>query len=148
MRINMFLASTPTFLSEIQEIVIGTCCCFSVPESWVTLCDPTDCCPPGFPVLHYLLELAQTHVHRVNGAIQPSHPLSPPSSPAFNLSQHSSLFQWVNSEHQVAKYWSFSFNINPSNDYSGLIYFSTDCIDLLPVQGLSRVFSSSTVQKH
>ena len=67
-----------------------------------TLCDPMDWSMPGFPVHHQLLELAQTHVHQVSDAIQPSHPLSPPS-PAFNLSQHQSLFQWVGSSHQVAK---------------------------------------------
>ena len=65
-------------------------------------CDPTDCSTPGFPVLHHLLELAQTHVHWVSDAIQLGHPLSSPS-PAFNLSQHQGLFQWVSSLHQVAK---------------------------------------------
>ena len=58
---------------------------------------------PGFPVLHHLPEFAQTRVHRVGDAIQPSHPLSPPSPPAFNLSQHQDLFQWVSSSHQMAK---------------------------------------------
>ena len=62
-----------------------------------------DCSTPGFPVLHYLLEFAQIHVHWVGDAIQPSHPLLPPFSPALNLSQHQSLFQWVSSSHQVAK---------------------------------------------
>ena len=63
-------------------------CFSSVAKSCPTLCDPMDCSTPGFPVLHYVLELAQTHVHRVSDAIQPSHPLSLPSPPAFNLSQH------------------------------------------------------------
>ena len=61
-------------------------------------CDPMDCITPGFPVLYYLLEFAQTHVHWVNDAIQPSHPLSPPSPPVFSLSQHQGLFQkaqWI-----------------------------------------------------
>ena len=62
-----------------------------------------DCSTPGLPVHHHLWELAQTHVHRVGDAIQPSHPLSAPSPPAFNLSQHQGLFQQVNSSHQVAK---------------------------------------------
>ena len=62
-----------------------------------------DCSTPGFPGLHYLPELAQTHVHRVDDAIQPSHPLSPASPPAFNLSQYHCLFQGVSSLHQVAK---------------------------------------------
>ena len=65
----------------------------SVTESCPTLCSPMDCSTPGFPVHHQLPELAQTNVHRVSDAIQPSHPLSSPSPPAFNLSQHESLFQ-------------------------------------------------------
>ena len=77
-----------------------------------------DCSMPGFPVLHHLPEFAQTHVHWVGDAIQPSHPLSSPSSPAFCLSQHQGLYQWVSSAHQVAKYWSFS--ISPSNEYPGM----------------------------
>ena len=64
---------------------------------------PMDCCTPGFPVHYQLPELAQTHVHRVSDAIQPSHSLSSPSNPTFNLSQHQSLFKWVSSSHQVAK---------------------------------------------
>ena len=75
----------------------------SVTQSCPTLCNPTDCSTPGFPVHHPLLELAQTHVHRVGDAIEPSHPLLSPSPPAFNLSQHQGLFQWVSSSHQVAK---------------------------------------------
>ena len=67
------------------------------------LCDPMDCSMPVFPVHHQLPELAQTHVHRVGDAIQPSHPMSSPSWSAFNLSQHQGLFQWVSSSHQVAK---------------------------------------------
>ena len=58
-----------------------------------TLCDPMDCSTPGLPVHHQLLEVAQTHVHQVSNDIQPSHPLSSPSSPAFNLPQHQDLFQ-------------------------------------------------------
>ena len=68
-----------------------------------TICNPTDCSTPGFAVLHHLPEFAQTHVHWVCDAIQPSHPLSPPSPPALSLSQHQGLFQWVSSSHQVAK---------------------------------------------
>ena len=67
------------------------------------LCDPMDCSTPGFPVLHSFLEFAQTHVHWINDTIQPSHPLSPPSPPVLNLSQHQDLFQWVYFLHQVAK---------------------------------------------
>ena len=72
------------------------------PLSCVRLCNPLDCSTPEFPVLHHLPELAQTHVHWVD-AIQPSHPLSPPSPPAFNLSKHQSLFQWVGCSYPVAK---------------------------------------------
>ena len=75
----------------------------SVAQSCLTLCGPMDCSIPGFPVHHQLPELTQTHVHRVGDAIQPSHPLSSPSLPAFNLSQHQGLFRWVSSLHQVAK---------------------------------------------
>ena len=71
--------------------------------SCIQLCDPTDVCTPSFPVLHYLLEFAQTRVHQVIEAIQPSHPLLPPSPPAFNLSHLQGLFQWVSSLHQLAK---------------------------------------------
>ena len=78
-------------------------CCRSVAQLCLALCSPMDCSTPGFPVLHHLLELAQTHVHWVSDAIQPFHPLSSPSSLTFNLSQHHSLFQWVSSSKQVAK---------------------------------------------
>ena len=79
----------------------------SVTQSCLTLWDPMDRSTPGFPVHHQLLELAETHVHRVGDAIQPSHPLSSPSPPAPNPSQHQGLFQWVSSSHQVAKVLEF-----------------------------------------
>ena len=79
----------------------------SVIQSCPTLCDPIDCSTPGLPVHHQLLEFIQTHVHRVGDAIQPSHPLSSPSPPAFHLSQHKGLFRWVSSSHQVAKVLEF-----------------------------------------
>ena len=69
------------------------CCCCSVAQSRLTLCDPMDCSMPGFSVLHHVLELAQTHVHQVSDAIQPSHPLLSPSPLAFNLFQPHGLFQ-------------------------------------------------------
>ena len=78
-------------------------CCCSVTQLRLTLCDPMDCSTPGFPVLYYLLEFVQTHIHQVSDAIQPSCILSSPSRPAFNLSQYQDLFQWVSSSHQVAK---------------------------------------------
>ena len=112
-----------------------------------SLC-PRKCSTPGSPVLHQLLEFAQTYVHWVGDAIQPSNPLSPTSLPALNLSQHQGLFQWVSSSHQWPKYWSFfSFSISPSNDeYSGLISFRID--SLISLQEHSRVYSSTTVKKH
>ena len=86
-------------------------CCCSIHQSCLTLCDPMVCSTQGYPVLHHLPALAQIHVHWVSDAIQPSLPLSSPSPHAFNLSQHQGLF----------KYWSFSFNISPSSEYSGLL---------------------------
>ena len=93
----------------------------SVAQSCPTLWDPMDCSTPGLPVHQQLLEFIQTHVHRVGDAIQPSHPLSSPSSPAPNPSQHQGLFQWVNSSHQVAKVLEFqlqhqSFQWTPRTD--------------------------------
>ena len=79
----------------------------SVAQSCPTLCDPMNHSTPGLPVRHQLLEFTQTHVHRVSDAIQPSHPLSAPSLSAPNPSQHPSLFQWVNSSHEVAKVLQF-----------------------------------------
>ena len=94
----------------------------SVAQSCRTLYDPMNCSTPGLPVHHQLPKFTQTHVHWVSDAIQSSHPPSSPSPPAPNPSQHQSLFQWVNSSHEVAKYWSFSFSINPSKEHSGLIH--------------------------
>ena len=94
-----------------------------------------DCSTLGFPVHHQLLELTQTHVHQVSDAMQPSHPLSFPSPPAFNLSQHQGLFQWVSSLHQVARVLEFQLSKSPSEEYSGLISFRMDLFDLLAIQG-------------
>ena len=80
-----------------------TSCCCSVAKSCLTLCDPMNCSMPGFPIFHYLPEFARTHVHWVGDTSQPSHPLSFPSPPVFNLSQHPGLFQWVSYSHQVVK---------------------------------------------
>ena len=97
-----------------------------------------------FPVFHYLLEFSQIHVHRVFDAIQPSHPLPSPSPPAFNLSQHQGLFGESALHIRWAKYWSFSFNVSPSNEYSGLISFRINWLDLLAVQGTLK----SLLQHH
>ena len=88
---------------------------------------------PGFPVLHYLPEFAQTYVLWVSNAIQPAHPLLPPSPLALNICQYQGLFQWVSSLIRWPKNWSFS--ISPSNECSGLISFRIDWFDLLAVQG-------------
>ena len=94
------------FLEEHYKYCRFLCCC-SVAKLFPTLCDPMDCSKPGLPIYHHLPQFVQTHVHRVSDAIQPSHPLSSPSPPAFNLSQHQSLFKWVSSSHQVAKVLEF-----------------------------------------
>ena len=93
-------------------LVGGICACFliqfsSVAQSCLTLCDPMNRSTPGLPVHHQLLEFTQTHVHLVSDTIQPSRPLSPPSLPAPTPSQHQSLFQWVNSSHEVTKVLEF-----------------------------------------
>ena len=92
---------------------------------------------PGFPVLHYLPELTQTHVHRVGDAIQPSHPLSSPSPPVPpSIFPSLRIFSNESVLHiRWPKYWTFSFNISPSSEYSGLISFKMDWLDLLTVQG-------------
>ena len=92
-----------------------------------------DCSIPGLPDHHQLPEFTQTHVHWVGDAIQPSHLLSSPSSPTFNLSQNQGLFKWVSSLHQVTKVLIF-LNISPSNEYSGLTSFRMDWLDLLATQ--------------
>ena len=107
----------------------------SVTQSCLTLCDPMDCSTPGFPVHHQLPDVAQTHVHWVGDTIQPSHPLLSLSTPAFNLS-HIRVFSSELVLHiRWPKYWTFSFSISPSNEYSGLISFRIDWLDLLAVQG-------------
>ena len=102
-----------------------------------------DCSTPGLPVHHQLPELAQTHIHRVGDAFQPAHPLSSTFPPAFNLSEHQGFFQSVLLI-RWPKHWSFSFNISPSSDNSGLISFRMDWSDLLAVQGTLK----SLLQHH
>ena len=103
-----------------------------------------DCSTPGLPVHHQLPEPIQTQVHWVGDATQSSHPLSSPSPPAFNLSQHQGLSnEWV-LHIRWPKYWSFSFSICPSNNYSGLISLRMDWLDLLAVQGTHK----SLLQHH
>ena len=121
----------------------------SVAQSCLTLCDPMTRSMPGLPVHHQLLESTQTHVHWVGDATQPSHPLSSPSPPAPNPSQHQGLFQWISSSHQVAKGLEFQLQ-HQSFQWIFRTDFPLGCtgwISLLS-KGLSRVFSNITVQKH
>ena len=101
----------------------------------VLLCDPTDCSTPGFPVLHYLPEFAQTNIYWVSDVIKPSHPLTPPSLLALNLSNIRVFSKWSILCIRWPKYQSFSFSISTSNEYSGLISLRIDWFDLLAVQG-------------
>ena len=86
-----------------SESVLSSVQFSSVTQSCLTLCNPMNCSMPGLPLHHQLPEFTQTHIHRVSDTIQPSHPRSSPSPPAPNPSQHHSLFQWVNSSHEVVK---------------------------------------------
>ena len=123
-------------------------CCCSIAQLCPTLCDPMDWSTPGFPVLHHLLDLAQTPVHWV---VMPSNCLIlyrillllPSVLPSIRVFSNESALciRWP-------KYWSFSLNISPSNEHSVPISFRRDWLDLLAVQGLSKVFSSTTVWKH
>ena len=120
----------------------------SVTLSRLTLCDPVGCSTRGFPIHHQLPELSHTHVHRVGDAIQPSHPLLSPSPPAFNLSQHQGLFQWVSSLYHVAKVLEFQLqSVLPMNIQDWFPLGLSGWISLQS-KGLSRVFSNTTVQKH
>ena len=103
----------------------------SVAQSCMTLCDPMNCSVPGLPVHHQLPYFTQTHMHRVGDAIQSSHPLSSPSPPAPNPSQHQSFSNESTFHMRWPKYWNFSFSIIPSKEHSGLISFRMDWLDLL-----------------
>ena len=115
-----------TFTSSVPFIPVAQSC--------PTPCDPTDCSTPGFPVHHQLQELAKTHVHRISDTIQPYHPLSSPSPPTFNLSQHWGLSNESVLRISWPKYWSFSYSLSPCNEYSGMISFRMAWLDLLAVQ--------------
>ena len=121
----------------------------SVTQWCPTLCDPMDCSMPSLSIHYQLPEFTQPHVHWVSDAIQPSHPLSSPSPPTFNLSQHQRLFKWVSSSHQVAKSIgvSASTSVLPmsTQDWSPLGWIGWISLQF---KGLSRVFSNTMVQKH
>ena len=116
----------------------------SVQFSCSVASDSTGCITPGFPVHHQLPELTQTHVHRVNDAIWPSHPLSSPSPPAFNLSQHQGLFKWVSSSHQVAIVLELQLQHHCFQWIFRTDSFRMDWLDLLAVQGTLK----SLLQHH
>ena len=111
----------------------------SVPQACPTLCDLMNHSTPGLPVHHQLPEFTQTHVHWVSDVIQPSHPLSSPTPLAPNSSQHRGLFRWVSSSNQVAKVLEFQQGWSPL-EWTGWISLQS--------KGLSRVFTSTTFQKH
>ena len=114
-----------------------------VAQSCLTLCDPMDCNTLGLPVHHQLLEFTQTQVHWVGDAIQPSHPLSSPFPPTFDLSQHQGLFKWVSTSHQVGKVLESQLQ-HQSFQWIFLISFRMDWLDLLAVQGTLK----SLLQHH
>ena len=116
----------------------------SVAQSCPTLGDPMDCSMPSFPVHHQLPELAQTHIHWVNDAIKLYHPLSAPSPPAFNLSQHQGLFKWVSSSHQVAKVLEFQLQHQSFPWIFRTDFLKDRLFDLLAVQGTLK----SLLQHH
>ena len=123
-----------------------SCGCCWVAQSCLTLCDPIDCSTPALFVLRHLSKFAQVHVHCIGDAIQPSHPLTPPSSSALYLSQHQGLFQWVSCLHQMIRILEFqlqhqSFQWVLRADFPCL----TGLISLLS-KGLLGVFSSTTIQ--
>ena len=120
---------------EGMDLPVPCCCCYSVTKSCLTYCDPTDCSKPAFPAFPDLLEFPQTHVPCVDDASQPSHPLLPPSPLALNLCQLQIFSNDMTFHIRWPKYWSFSYSISPSNEYSGLISFGIDWFDLPAIQG-------------
>ena len=114
----------------ISNAKVKLCLVSSVAQSCLTLCDPMDCSTPGLPVHHQLPELTQTHIHRVGHAIQPSHPLSSLSPPIFNFPSIRVFSNESVIRIRWPKNWSFSFSISTSNEYSGLISFRIDWLDL------------------
>ena len=147
------MRKTPFIFNSLKLTYIHICMCsaqFSlVTQLCLTLCDPNDCSTPCLPVHHQLPEFTQTHVHWLSDAIQPSNPLSSPSPPALNFSQHQGLFQWVTFLHQAAKVLELQLQQQSfHNYYSGLIAIRIACFGLLLSKGLPRVFSNTTVQKH
>ena len=143
----MLGTNNESFLVKFQELVDISCreeCLFSsvqfssVAQLCLILCDPMNHSTPVLPVHHQLPEFTQTHVRRVSDNIQLSHPLSAPSPPALNHSQHQGLFQWVNSLHEMAKVLEFQPQHQSCQWTPGLIAFRMDWLDLLAVQGTRK----------
>ena len=144
MRVNSFtifpsLSEAINFLWDLKKL-----CCCPVTKSCLTLHDPAGCSTPDFPVPHHLPEFAQVRVHWIGDAIQPSHSLLPSSPSDFSLSQHEVFSSESAVRIRWPKYWSFSFSIIPSKEYSGLISFRIDWFDFLAVQGTLK----SLLQHH
>ena len=135
-----FLSNDPIHLENFQFSSVAQSCPTVQPMNRTT---------PGLPVHHQLPEFTQTHVHWVGDAIQPSHPLSSPSTPSLNLSQHQGLFKWVSSSHQVTKELEFQLQrkVLPMNIHNWFPLGWTGWISLQP-KGFSRAFSNTTVQKN
>ena len=138
----VFFAVQGFFCSWACGILVPLVVVQSLSHVWP--CNAMDCSIPGSSI-HYLPKFAHTHVHWVGDAIQPFHPLPPTSPFAFNLSQHYRVFSTESALHvRWPKYWSFSFSISPSSEYSGLNSFRIDWFDLLAVQGTLK----SLLQHH
>ena len=136
-----------SFFEEMKSPIVYSIQFSSVAQSCPAFCNPMVCSTPGLPVNCQLLEFTQNLVHWISDAIQPSHPLSSPSSPAFNLSQHQGFFKWVSSLHQLASFGVLaSASVLPMNIQDWFPLGWTGWISL-PSKGLSRVFSNTTVQK-
>ena len=125
---------------NLAQITFSISCCCSVSHPCLTLCNRKDFSTSGFPVLYCLLEFAQTHVHWVSDAIHSSSPLSSPSPPAFNLSQHQGIFQWVSSLHQVAKVLELQLQRQSFQWIFRIDFLRMDWFDLLAVQGTLKSF--------
>ena len=130
--------------ADVEKVVKLSVQFSSVAQLCPTLCDPMNHSTQGLPVHHQHLEFIQTHVYWVSDAIQSSHPLSSPSPPALNPSQHQGLFSESTLRMKWPKYWSFSFSSSPSNEHPGLVSFRMDWLDLLAVQGTLK----SLLQHH
>ena len=131
LKLDLLLAAYQDHPGSFESPYAHSCWCCSVTKSGPTLWYPVDSSMTGFRGLHYLQEFAHTHVHWVGDAIKPSHPLSPSSPPALNFSHHQGLLHELALHIRWPKYWSFSFSISPSSEYSGLISFRMDSFALL-----------------